>query len=162
MSYRPLADEIRRVLREELGLTVSVGVSFNKIFAKMGSDYKKPVRHHGDLPGELPGASSGPCPSPPCSLWGGRPPPRWSRALTALAGVLAVFLVVYLVIFSSGTNTSVHFGFKTLEASAPRQWLRAWMGDSAAAGAVCMVLGAVLHVFCMQPFQFSTVFKRAL
>ena len=42
MSYRPLADEIRRVLREELGLTVSVGVSFNKIFAKMGSDYKKP------------------------------------------------------------------------------------------------------------------------
>ena len=85
--------------------------------------------------------------------------PRWSRALTALAGVLAVFLVVYLVIFSSGTNTSVHFGFKTLEASAPRQWLRAWMGDSAAAGAVCMVLGAVLHVFCMQPFQFPLYLK---
>ena len=39
---RALADEIRRVLREELNLTVSVGVSFNKIFAKMGSDYKKP------------------------------------------------------------------------------------------------------------------------
>ena len=39
---RALADEIRRVLREELSLTVSVGVSFNKIFAKMGSDYKKP------------------------------------------------------------------------------------------------------------------------
>lgn len=85
--------------------------------------------------------------------------PRWSRALTALAGVLAVFLVVYLVIFSSGTNTSVHFGFKTLEASAPRQWLRAWMGDSAAAGAVCMVLGAVLHAFCMQPFQFPLYLK---
>lgn len=39
---RGLADEIRRVVREELGLTLSVGVSFNKIFAKMGSDYKKP------------------------------------------------------------------------------------------------------------------------
>ena len=64
-----------------------------------------------------------------------------------------------LLIFSSGTNTSVHFGFKTLEASAPRQWLRAWMGDSAAAGAVCMVLGAVLHVFCMQPFQFPLYLK---
>ena len=39
---RALADEIRRVIRQELGLTVSVGVSFNKVFAKMGSDYKKP------------------------------------------------------------------------------------------------------------------------
>lgn len=37
-----LADRIRRQVREELGLTISVGVSFNKIFAKMGSDYKKP------------------------------------------------------------------------------------------------------------------------
>ena len=63
------------------------------------------------------------------------------------------------MIFSSGTNTSVHFGFKTLEASAPRQWLRVWMGDSAAAGAVCMVLGAVLHAFCMQPFQFPLYLK---
>ena len=37
-----LADRIRRVVKEELGLTISVGVSFNKVFAKMGSDYKKP------------------------------------------------------------------------------------------------------------------------
>lgn len=37
-----LADEIRTRVRSELGLTVSVGVSFNKIFAKLGSDYKKP------------------------------------------------------------------------------------------------------------------------
>lgn len=29
-------------MREELGLTVSIGVSFNKIFAKIGSDMKKP------------------------------------------------------------------------------------------------------------------------
>ena len=39
---RALADEIRRTVREELNLTVSVGVSFNKVFAKMGSDYQKP------------------------------------------------------------------------------------------------------------------------
>lgn len=36
------AEEIRLRVREELGITVSVGVSFNKVFAKLGSDYKKP------------------------------------------------------------------------------------------------------------------------
>ena len=36
------AEEIRARVREELGITVSVGVSFNKIFAKLGSDMKKP------------------------------------------------------------------------------------------------------------------------
>ncbi len=37
-----VADAIRGRVREELGVTVSVGVSFNKIFAKLGSDMKKP------------------------------------------------------------------------------------------------------------------------
>ena len=37
-----IADEIRRTVKFELGLTISVGVSFNKIFAKLGSDMKKP------------------------------------------------------------------------------------------------------------------------
>ena len=37
-----IADGLRRRVREELGLSISVGVSFNKIFAKLGSDYKKP------------------------------------------------------------------------------------------------------------------------
>lgn len=39
---RQLADDIRARLRQELRLTISVGVSFNKVFAKLGSDYKKP------------------------------------------------------------------------------------------------------------------------
>ena len=39
---KAIADQLRQRLREELGLTISVGVSFNKIFAKLGSDYKKP------------------------------------------------------------------------------------------------------------------------
>ncbi len=36
------AHRIRRRIRQELGITVSIGVSFNKTFAKLGSDYKKP------------------------------------------------------------------------------------------------------------------------
>ena len=39
---KALADRLRERLRDELGLTISVGVSFNKVFAKLGSDYKKP------------------------------------------------------------------------------------------------------------------------
>lgn len=39
---REIADTIRETIKRELGLTLSVGVSFNKIFAKMGSDYNKP------------------------------------------------------------------------------------------------------------------------
>lgn len=39
---RAIADTIRRRVKREMGLTVSVGVSFNKIFAKLGSDMKKP------------------------------------------------------------------------------------------------------------------------
>ena len=41
-SGQKIADRIRQQIWEELGLTISVGVSFNKIFAKLGSDYKKP------------------------------------------------------------------------------------------------------------------------
>lgn len=37
-----IADEIRERVKSELGITVSIGVSYNKIFAKLGSDMKKP------------------------------------------------------------------------------------------------------------------------
>ena len=37
-----MANDIRETIKFELGLTISVGVSFNKIFAKLGSDMKKP------------------------------------------------------------------------------------------------------------------------
>ena len=41
-SGKEIADTIRETVKNELGLTLSAGVSFNKIFAKMGSEYKKP------------------------------------------------------------------------------------------------------------------------
>ncbi len=53
-SPRELADCIRARVREEIGVTISVGVSFCKTVAKFGSDYKKPdattVIMRGDLP----------------------------------------------------------------------------------------------------------------
>lgn len=39
---KTIADILRKRVKEELGITISVGVSFNKVFAKLGSDYKKP------------------------------------------------------------------------------------------------------------------------
>ena len=37
-----IAESIRKAVKKELGITVSIGVSFNKVFAKLGSDIKKP------------------------------------------------------------------------------------------------------------------------
>ena len=39
---REIADTIRERVKKEFGLTLSAGVSFNKFFAKMGSEYRKP------------------------------------------------------------------------------------------------------------------------
>ncbi|MBE7085918.1 MAG: DNA polymerase IV [Clostridiales bacterium] len=41
-SGAEIAEKIRQQVKEELGVTVSVGVSFNKAFAKLASELKKP------------------------------------------------------------------------------------------------------------------------
>lgn len=41
-SGEEIANELREIVKNETGITISAGVSFNKYFAKMGSDYKKP------------------------------------------------------------------------------------------------------------------------
>ena len=42
MTERELADSVRAKVKKEIGITISIGVANNKVFAKMGSDYKKP------------------------------------------------------------------------------------------------------------------------
>ena len=42
VSPKELADKIRERVKREIGITISVGVSFCRVFAKLGSDYKKP------------------------------------------------------------------------------------------------------------------------
>ncbi len=41
-SGTEIANNIREQVKSETGLTVSIGISYNKIFAKLGSDMKKP------------------------------------------------------------------------------------------------------------------------
>ncbi len=41
-SGEKMANEIRERIKYELGITASIGVSYNKVFAKLGSDMKKP------------------------------------------------------------------------------------------------------------------------
>lgn len=41
-SAREIADELRARVKSEIGITISVGVSFNKCFAKLASDMRKP------------------------------------------------------------------------------------------------------------------------
>lgn len=41
-SGKEVADELREKVKKVTGLTISVGVSFNKVYAKLGSDLKKP------------------------------------------------------------------------------------------------------------------------
>ncbi len=41
-SGMEIAERIRTAVKTEIGITISIGVSFNKTFAKLGSDYKKP------------------------------------------------------------------------------------------------------------------------
>ncbi|MCI5701059.1 MAG: DNA polymerase IV [Lachnospiraceae bacterium] len=47
------ADLVRNTIREELGFTVNVGVSENKLLAKMASDFQKPDRTHTLFPSEI-------------------------------------------------------------------------------------------------------------
>lgn len=48
-----VAEQIKNRIRDELGFTVNVGISQNKLLAKMASDFKKPDRVHTLYPEEI-------------------------------------------------------------------------------------------------------------
>lgn len=74
---RDIADELRAVVRREERLTISVGVSFNKVFAKLGSDMKNPTPPRSS-PGRTYRPRSGPFRSRTSCLSAVRPT-RYSR-----------------------------------------------------------------------------------
>ena len=49
-----LAERLKREVREKLGFTVNVGISTNKLLAKMASDREKPDKVHTIFPWEIP------------------------------------------------------------------------------------------------------------
>ena len=49
-----IAHEIKNTIRDELGFTVNVGISSNKLLAKMASDFEKPDKVHTLFPEEVP------------------------------------------------------------------------------------------------------------
>ena len=48
------AHELKGKIHRELGFTVNVGISTNKLLAKMASDFQKPDRVHTLFPDEIP------------------------------------------------------------------------------------------------------------
>ena len=57
LMYGPpvlFANELREKIRDELGFTVNIGVSANRLLAKMASDFKKPDMVHTLFPREIP------------------------------------------------------------------------------------------------------------
>ena len=52
-DYREIAHRLRTEIREELGFTVNIGISTNKLLAKMASDFEKPDRVHTLFPDEI-------------------------------------------------------------------------------------------------------------
>ncbi|MCM8710107.1 DNA polymerase IV [Clostridium sp. SYSU_GA19001] len=52
-DYMELAETIRRRIKEELGFTVNIGISNNKLLAKMASEFNKPDRIHTLFPNEI-------------------------------------------------------------------------------------------------------------
>ncbi|MBU3160062.1 DNA polymerase IV [Clostridium frigoris] len=52
-DYMKLAETIKERVKKELGFTVNIGISNNKLLAKVASDFKKPNRIHTLFPGEI-------------------------------------------------------------------------------------------------------------
>ena len=52
-SPEAAAEAVRKRVRDELGFTVNIGISSNKVLAKMASDFEKPDKVHTLFPEEI-------------------------------------------------------------------------------------------------------------
>ncbi|MEG1271527.1 MAG: hypothetical protein RSD54_09435, partial [Ruthenibacterium sp.] len=86
--------------------------------------------------------------------------PHYGKALFCLGGVLAIFTLIYTVVFASGANNSVYFGIQTLLDTPAHAWLIPYT-EALHLGAFGFVLMGIFHFFCMQPLQ-SPLFVSGL
>lgn len=84
--------------------------------------------------------------------------PRYLAAITFLVATVAIFVVLYRFLFSSGANSSMTFSIFSMQQSLPYMVLSPWADWLCAhlpiSGYVWLTLIGVINVFCMLPFQF--------
>ena len=74
--------------------------------------------------------------------------PRYGKALLCVGGVLAIFALIYTVVFAAGANS----GIQTLLDTPAHTWLIPYT-EALHLGAFGFVLMGIVHFFCMQPLQ---------
>lgn len=85
--------------------------------------------------------------------------PKYLKALFALVGVAGAFILVYFTMFSSGVNTSVRFGFVTMEFTIFADILKSAYNFAIPLYYALLPIAMLLQLCGMQPVQLPLYFS---